>query len=111
MLAIAPDMLFVTFSEAVPQLSSTKPFPSLSMPSLHTSFEPINGLISGDGSLARDILIKGNNNDVTRSTRITIVMNAAILLLRCTLNSFIFGELSIITILWIMQVNALCYIE
>ena len=61
-------MLFVTLSEIVPQLSSTNPFPSLSMPSPHISSEPINGLISADGVLARDILIRGNNkDDMTRN--------------------------------------------
>ena len=60
-LAIRPDMLFVTLSEIVPQLSSTNPFPSLSMPSPHKSSEPINGLINTDGVIARDILFRGNN--------------------------------------------------
>lgn len=70
-LAITPDMLFVTLSEIVPQLSSTNPFPSLSMPSPHISSEPINGLISVDGVLARDKLIRGNNkDDMTRTMRI-----------------------------------------
>ena len=69
-LAIAPDMLFITFSEAVPQLSSTNPFPSLSLPSPHTSIEPINGLIRGDGSLAKEILISGKTDAITRAIRI-----------------------------------------
>jgi hypothetical protein len=66
-LVTAPDMLVITFKAAVPQLSSTKPFPSLSFPSPHTSVEPIKGLISGEESLAKEILFCIKTNKMTNS--------------------------------------------
>ena len=50
MLVTAPDILFVVLSDIVPQLSSAKPSPSLSLLSPHESLSAMNGLNSAVGS-------------------------------------------------------------